>query len=98
VLKVLIVEDDLLMADMVEMLLVDSGYDVCGIARNVAEAVALVTHAEPFAAISAHRSHVSNLVASRRSESGGCLSPSRPGLSCCPTRQRSHARSSSSPS
>ena len=39
--KVLIAEDDLMIADMLEMSLVDSGYEVCGIARTVAEAVAL---------------------------------------------------------
>jgi len=40
-LKVLIVEDDLMMADMVEEILSQSGYEVCGIAPTVAEAVAL---------------------------------------------------------
>lgn len=40
-LKVLIAEDDLLIADMVEDILVAHGYEVCGIARTVAEAVAL---------------------------------------------------------
>jgi CheY-like chemotaxis protein len=49
--KVLIVEDDLMMADMVEMLLVDSGYEVCGIARNVAEAVALARSHKPDLAV-----------------------------------------------
>src|SRR5450432_1399542 len=39
--KVLIVEDDLIIADMVEETLVESGYEVCGIARTVVEAVAL---------------------------------------------------------
>jgi DNA-binding response OmpR family regulator len=37
----LIAEDDLRIADMVEMLLVEAGYEVCGIARTVAEEVAL---------------------------------------------------------
>jgi len=41
VLKVLIAEDDLMIADMAEEVLVASGYEVCGIARTVAEAVAL---------------------------------------------------------
>jgi CheY-like chemotaxis protein len=50
-LKVLIVEDDLMMADMVEMLLADSGYEVCGIARNVAEAVALARSHKPDLAV-----------------------------------------------
>jgi DNA-binding response OmpR family regulator len=41
VLKVLIAEDDLMIAGMVEEVLVGHGYVVCGIARTVAEAVAL---------------------------------------------------------
>jgi DNA-binding response OmpR family regulator len=40
-LKVLIVEDDLMIADMTEELLADGGYDVCGIARTVDEAIDL---------------------------------------------------------
>ncbi len=40
-LKVLIAEDDLMIADMAETMLLDHGYEVCGIARTVAEAVAL---------------------------------------------------------
>lgn len=40
-LKVLIAEDDLMIADMTEEILVDGGYEVCGIARTVADAVAL---------------------------------------------------------
>jgi DNA-binding response OmpR family regulator len=39
--KVLIAEDDLMIADMVEECLVESGYEVCGIARTVIEGVAL---------------------------------------------------------
>ena len=39
--KVLIVEDDLLIADCTEEFLVRSGYEVCGIARTVDEAVDL---------------------------------------------------------
>lgn len=38
---VMIAEDDLLMADMLQDILVDSGYDVCGIARTVGKAVEL---------------------------------------------------------
>jgi DNA-binding response OmpR family regulator len=41
VVKVLIAEDDLMIADMTEQLLVAEGYEVCGIARTVAEGVAL---------------------------------------------------------
>lgn len=40
-LKVLIVEDELMIADLVEETLVDEGYAVCGIARTVDDAVAL---------------------------------------------------------
>ena len=46
-LKVLIVEDDLMMADFMEEILVDHGYDVCGIARTVDAAVALARHSKP---------------------------------------------------
>jgi DNA-binding response OmpR family regulator len=41
VVKVLIAEDDLMIADMTEAILVAQGYEVCGIARTVAEGVAL---------------------------------------------------------
>jgi DNA-binding response OmpR family regulator len=41
VLKVLIAEDDLMIADMIESSLVADGYEVTGIARTVAEGVAL---------------------------------------------------------
>jgi len=40
-LKVLIAEDELLIADVLEEALVASGYNVCGIARTVDEAVVL---------------------------------------------------------
>jgi len=40
-LKILIVEDDLMVADMVEDVLLQNGYAVCGIAPTVDEAVAL---------------------------------------------------------
>lgn len=39
--KVLIAEDDLMIADMTEEVLIEHGYEVCGIARTVSEAVAL---------------------------------------------------------
>jgi len=39
--KVLIAEDDLMIADMAEEVLINHGYEVCGIARTVAEAVAM---------------------------------------------------------
>jgi two-component system, response regulator PdtaR len=40
-LKVLIAEDELMIADLIEDTLIASGYEVCGIARTVDEAVAL---------------------------------------------------------
>jgi DNA-binding response OmpR family regulator len=51
VLKVSIAEDDLMIADLVEEILVDEGYEVCGIARTVAEAVALAQHHKPDLAV-----------------------------------------------
>jgi DNA-binding response OmpR family regulator len=50
-LKVVIAEDDLMIADMAEEMLVEYGYEVCGIARTVAEAVALCRLHEPDLAI-----------------------------------------------
>jgi DNA-binding response OmpR family regulator len=50
-LKVLVVEDDLMIADMTEEILVEHGYEVCGIARTVAEAVALGRRFEPDLAV-----------------------------------------------
>ena len=40
-LRVLIAEDDLMIADSIEEILLGAGYEVCGIARTVAEAVTL---------------------------------------------------------
>jgi DNA-binding response OmpR family regulator len=40
-LKVMIAEDDLMIADMIEESLIDAGYESCGIARTVTEGVAL---------------------------------------------------------
>jgi DNA-binding response OmpR family regulator len=45
--KVLIVEDDLMLADFAEEILVERGYEVSGIARTVADAVALARHSRP---------------------------------------------------
>ncbi len=42
---VMIAEDDLLMADMLEEVLVANGYEVCGIARTVEEGSNSVTAA-----------------------------------------------------
>jgi CheY-like chemotaxis protein len=46
-LKVLVVEDDLMLADFAEEILVEHGYEVSGIARTVAEAVTLARHSRP---------------------------------------------------
>jgi DNA-binding response OmpR family regulator len=46
-LKVLIVEDDLMLADFAEEILIERGYEVSGIARTVDDAVALVRHSRP---------------------------------------------------
>jgi two-component system, response regulator PdtaR len=46
-LKVLIAEDDLMIADTAEEILVECGYEVCGIARTVAEGVALGRRHKP---------------------------------------------------
>jgi len=46
-LKVMIVEDDLMLADFAEEILVQHGYEVGGIARTVADAVALARHCRP---------------------------------------------------
>ena len=50
-LKVMIAEDDLLMADMLEDVLIRSGYEVCGIARTVEKAVELGERHKPDLAI-----------------------------------------------
>ena len=50
-LKVLIVEDDLMIADITEDFLVASGYEVCGIARTVDKAVALARLRPPDLAV-----------------------------------------------
>lgn len=54
-LKVLIAEDDFMIADMTEELLVAHGYDVCGIAATVKEAVALGQLHKPDLALIDHR-------------------------------------------
>jgi CheY-like chemotaxis protein len=51
VLKVLIAEDDLMIADLAEEVLVEHGYEVCGIARTVAEAIVLAQRHKPDLAI-----------------------------------------------
>jgi DNA-binding response OmpR family regulator len=50
-LKVLIAEDELVIADQLEETLVMSGFEVCGIARTVEEAVALAERYKPELAV-----------------------------------------------
>jgi DNA-binding response OmpR family regulator len=50
-LKVMIAEDDLLMADLLEDVLVEAGYEVCGIARTVEEGIELSQAHKPDLAI-----------------------------------------------
>lgn len=50
-LKVLIAEDELMIADLLEETLIASGYEVCGIARTVDEAVALAELHKPDLAV-----------------------------------------------
>ena len=45
--KVVIVEDDLMIADIAEEVLVEAGYEVCGIARTVEDGVALARRHSP---------------------------------------------------
>ena len=45
--NILIVEDDLVMADMIEYVLVKAAHQVCGIARTVSEAVVLAERRAP---------------------------------------------------
>jgi CheY-like chemotaxis protein len=49
--KVLIAEDDLMIADFLEEVLVDGGFDVCGIARTVTQGLALAQLHQPDIAI-----------------------------------------------
>jgi two-component sensor histidine kinase/ActR/RegA family two-component response regulator len=50
-LKVMIAEDDLMMADMLEDVLVEGGYEVCGIARTVEKGVELGERHRPDLAV-----------------------------------------------
>ena len=50
-LKVLIAEDEVMIADLLEETLTDSGYEVCGMARTVDEAVALAKLHKPDLAV-----------------------------------------------
>ena len=49
--KVLIVEDDILVGDILETFLVSAGYDVCGVALSVDEAVMLADLHQPDLAV-----------------------------------------------
>ena len=49
--RVLLAEDDLFISDALEEALVDAGFDVCGVARTVSEAVDLVEHHAPELAV-----------------------------------------------
>jgi AmiR/NasT family two-component response regulator len=50
-LKVLIAEDDLLIASLAEEIIVEAGYEVCGVARTVAGAVELARKHKPDLAV-----------------------------------------------
>jgi CheY-like chemotaxis protein len=50
-LKVVIAEDEPIVADLLECALLSKGYDVCGIARSADQAVALVERHEPDLAV-----------------------------------------------
>jgi two-component sensor histidine kinase/DNA-binding response OmpR family regulator len=53
--KVLIAEDELIIADMISDVLVENGYDICAIARSVAEAIELgEAHRPDLAVIDLH--------------------------------------------
>jgi DNA-binding response OmpR family regulator len=49
--KVIIAEDDLFMADMLQEVLVDNGYEVCGIARTVQQGIELSERHKPDLAV-----------------------------------------------
>jgi DNA-binding response OmpR family regulator len=49
--KVLIVEDDLMVADMLQHILHDEGFDVCGIARTVQDALIVAGQHHPQLAV-----------------------------------------------
>ena len=49
--KVLIAEDELMIADMIAEILMEHGYEVCGIARTVADGIALGRAHRPHLAI-----------------------------------------------
>src|SRR5579864_6147113 len=48
---IMIAEDELLIADLMTEVLTDSGYDICGVARSVAEAIELGERRRPDLAV-----------------------------------------------
>jgi DNA-binding response OmpR family regulator len=75
--KVMIAEDDLLMADMVSDILVQSGYEVCGIARTVEEGGELGVRYKPELAVLDLRLEAGGLGSDIAARLTG---PSRPGI------------------
>lgn len=53
--KVLIAEDDVMIADMIEAVLISHGYEICGIAKTVAEATEIASRSPPDLAVIDHR-------------------------------------------
>src|SRR4051794_20367614 len=49
--KILIVDDDVMLADLLEAELLDRGHEICGVTTNVAEAVNLVRLHRPDIAV-----------------------------------------------
>jgi DNA-binding response OmpR family regulator len=49
--KVLIAEDDLMIADLLEVALTRGGYEVCGIARTVAQSIVIAVRENPELAV-----------------------------------------------
>jgi len=49
--KILVAEDDIMLADFLEEALLELGHDVCGVANTVAEAVALARLHRPDIAV-----------------------------------------------
>jgi two-component system, response regulator PdtaR len=49
--KILIVDDDVMLADLLEETLLDQGHEICGVTTRIAEAVALVRLHRPDVAV-----------------------------------------------
>ena len=90
-LKVLIAEDELMIADLLEETLTLSGYEVCGIARTVDEAVALAELHRPDLAVldvrlaqGSRGPEIARRLSSR-GKSGSCMRPATtPGIARSP--------------